>query len=106
MATTDPLEKLTTVLANGAENPEQMTNLTVKEQLALYNAWDFAASKDGYNLEFLKRPVLTDQLTMMAAPPSKRNDQIVEAIKAMQMPLSLDTGLQGEVTGQTRRRRR
>lgn len=100
----DPLMKLTSVLADGDENPEQMTNLTIKEQLAFYNAADFAASKSGYSLEFLARPVLTDQLAMMAAPPNKRNEQVVEAIKAMQMPLGMDTGMQPDDPRRRRRR--
>ncbi len=103
--TDDPLMKLTTVLADGEDNPEQMTNLTIKEQLALYNAADFAASKEGYGLAFLARPILTDQLAMMAAPPNKRNEQVVEAIKAMQMPLGMDTGMQPDQQNARRRRR-
>jgi hypothetical protein len=102
----DPLAKLAETLADSEHYPEQMTNLTIKEQLALYMAEDFASSKNGYELEFLQRPLLTDQLSMMAAPPSKRNDQIVEAIKALQQPLGIDTGLQSDAEGGRRRRRR
>ena len=104
MAQQDSIMKLTTPLAEGDKAPEQMTNLTIKEQLQLYMAADFAASEEGYGLKFLRSPMLQDKLTMMAAAPDKRSNQIVEAIRNQVMPFGIDGGLMTEEERRIRRR--
>lgn len=89
----EPLGLLSRFLAKGTESPDEKTNLMIKEQLELYSAFGFGASKKGYNLDFLDEIMDYDKLGMMSVK-GRRADQIVEAMKALRQPMGLDIGLQ------------
>ena len=91
MAAIDPLVKLTEWISDGKESPAEKGRLMAKEQLEMYMAFDFAASKDGYGLKFLEGITKQDRLNMMALQ-GKRSDDIVEGMKALQIPLGMDVG--------------
>jgi hypothetical protein len=93
MVEQEPAMKLTKLLADGKDIPDMKTNLMSKEQLMLYNAFDFGAKE--YGLDFLSTITQGDKLVMMSVHDHTRTDQAVEGLKAMNhSPIGIDTGLQ------------
>jgi hypothetical protein len=93
MATNEePANKLTKLLADGKDIPEMKTNLMSKVQLRFYDVCEMGASY--YGLSFLRGIALNDKLAMMSVKEHTRTDQAVEALKAMNIPFGIDSGLQ------------
>jgi len=88
----EPASKLTKLLADGKDIPEMKTNLMSKEQLRFYDVCEMGSTY--YGMTFLSKIALADKLSMMSVKEHTRTDQAVEALKAMNRPFGIDTGLQ------------